>query len=389
MSTEFAQNQETDAIQEAISGADIELNLEFLRSAGLLDLPNPGPNTVGILDAVRALAADVSEKMECFGQRLAALESGDRASPEVRSSTTLSFDDAVTPAPEVRRLEQTPAPEVRRIDRSTPLLWADRPAVEAPDYNEVITWPDDEEENGGNSTKLFAVSENTSKVLTDSFLKGLSNPSRRQMREKFGDPRCPPTRVQKLDKIVKDRMSQEAAKMDKTLARLQALFLDIVGPLASILEDSEKGELTIEKATIAAKTALRFAGNASVQKARERRRRAITEMNPKLTELAEKDDIYESAAPMLFGDRFAKEAKEREEQLRCLDRASGRGRSQNFQYRRPLTSRRGGGISSGGRHGYGGPPSYNGRGRFHPYTFKNPQFRGKENYPGRGRGKQQ
>ena len=140
--------------------------------------------------------------------------------------------------------------------------------------------------------------------------------------------------------------------MDKTLARLQALFLDIVGPLASILEDAEKAT---KKVTTAARTALRFAGNASVQMARERRRRAIAEMNPKLTELAEKDDIYESAAPMLFGDQFAKEAKEREEQLRCLDRASGRGRSQSFQYCRPLTSRRGGGISTGGRQGYGGP----------------------------------
>ena len=90
--------------------------------------------------------------------------------------------------------------------------------------------------------------------------------------------------------------------MDKTLARLQALFLDIEGPLASILEDAEKGELTIARATTAARTALRFAGNASVQMARERRRRAIAEMNPKLTELPEKDDIYESAAPMLFGD---------------------------------------------------------------------------------------
>ena len=140
MWTEFAQNQESDAIQEAISGTDIELNLEFLRSAGLLDLPNLEPNTVDILDAVRTLATDVSEKMECFGQWLAALESGDRASPEVRSSTALSFYDAVTPAPEVRRLEQTPAPEVQRIDQSMPLLWADRPVNEVPDY-EVVTWP--------------------------------------------------------------------------------------------------------------------------------------------------------------------------------------------------------------------------------------------------------
>ena len=34
-------------------------------------------------------------------------------------------------------------------------------------------------------------------------------------------------------------------------------------------------------------------------------------MNPKLSELADKDSVYKDAPPMLFGDQFAKEAKER------------------------------------------------------------------------------
>lgn len=79
--------------------------------------------------------------------------------------------------------------------------------------------------------------------------------------------------------------------MDKTLAKLQALLLDVVGPLTSIIEEAEKGELTAEKAMTAARIALRFAGNALVQMARKRRRRAIMEMNSKLTELADKDSI--------------------------------------------------------------------------------------------------
>ena len=47
--------------------------------------------------------------------------------------------------------------------------------------------------------------------------------------------------------------------------------------------------------------------------------------NPKLVDMAESDTIilFEDAAPNLFGDKFAKEAKDREDQLRCLDRASG------------------------------------------------------------------
>ena len=136
-------------------------------------------------------------------------------------------------------------------------------------------------------------------------------------------------------------MSQESVKLDRALARLQALFLDTVGPLATILEEGEKGRLTVDKARTAAKTALRIA---SVQMSRERCKRAITEMNNKLIELSEKDSIYEDAPPMLLVDQFAKETKEREEQLRCLDKASGRGESE-FLWSPPSGS-----TSEGGAH---------------------------------------
>ena len=112
----------------------------------------------------------------------------------------------------------------------------------------------------------------------------------------------PPTQVPKMDKMVKDRISQESVKLDKSLA----LVVDAVGPMTTILEEGEKGSLNAELAMNAARMALRFLGNASVQLSRERRKRAIAEMNNKLIELAEKDSIYEDASPMLFGDQFAK-----------------------------------------------------------------------------------
>ena len=43
-------------------------------------------------------------------------------------------------------------------------------------------------------------------------------------------------------------------------------------------------------------------------------------MNRKLVELADKDAIHEEAPPMLFGDHFVKKAKDREDQLRALDK---------------------------------------------------------------------
>ena len=131
----------------------------------------------------------------------------------------------------------------------------------------------------------------------------------------------------KLDKMVKDRLHQETAKLDQVLARIQALTLDAVGPLTTIIDQAEAGALTMEGVVAAARMAIKFIGNASVQISQERRKKAIMDMNPKLVDMAESDTIFEDAAPNLFGNKFAKEAKDREDQLRCLDRASGRGRS--------------------------------------------------------------
>ena len=90
----------------------------------------------------------------------------------------------------------------------------------------------------------------------------------------------------KLDKMVRDRMSQEAVKLDRSLARPQALCVDAVGPQATLLELAEQDQLTAEGAVSLTKLALRFVGNASMQISRERRKRAIEDMNGKLVELA-------------------------------------------------------------------------------------------------------
>lgn len=112
--------------------------------------------------------------------------------------------------------------------------------------------------------------------------------------------------------MVKDRLNQETAKLNRVMARIQALMLDVVGPLTTIIEQAEAGTLTAEKAVAAARIAIKFTGNASVQISQERRKKAITDMNPKLVDMvdtAEKDAICEDAAPDLFGDKFAKEPR--------------------------------------------------------------------------------
>ena len=119
------------------------------------------------------------------------------------------------------------------------------------------------------------------------------------------------------------------------MARFKALSLNVGGPLATIIYLGESGALTAEKVIAAAKLAVKFAGNALVQISRERHKRAILDMNPKLSDVGEKDTVYKDAAPELVGDKFAKEAKEREEQLHYLDRASGRGKGHPFHRGRP------------------------------------------------------
>ena len=57
---------------------------------------------------------------------------------------------------------------------------------------------------------------------------------------------------------------------------------------------------------------------------RERRKNALQSMNPRLANMAEDDAIYRTATPSVFGDGFCKRAKERAEELRCLNMVVGR-----------------------------------------------------------------
>ena len=180
---------------------------------------------------MKALASDVSGKLDSFGRRLEALESQSGGTGGAESSSNTS-----TPAPEALRSDclapshegSTPCREGLTPCHGGPTPWADRSVNEVPNYDKVLVWPEDDEE--ASSSKIFAVSE---KVLRESFLEGIPAPSRKQLRERFGDPKCPPMQVPRVDKIVTDRVSQEKIKLDKALARLQAMFLDAVGPSAT------------------------------------------------------------------------------------------------------------------------------------------------------------
>lgn len=120
-------------------------------------------------------------------------------------------------------------PEVQKMAIPAPnqqsLLWADQPPDEVPDYN---------------------CSARQRTQIQVPFSKNITNPACKQLREKHGEQRCPPTRVPKLDKMVWNRISKEAVKLDWSLARLQALCMDAAGLLVALLEQAEQGQLSVE-----------------------------------------------------------------------------------------------------------------------------------------------
>ena len=99
-------------------------------------------------------------------------------------------------------------------------------------------------------------------------------------------------------------------------------MLDAVGPVTYILESAVKGELTQKAAIEAAQTALKLLGNASGNANRERRKSALQSLNPSLVDMAEDEAIYKTAGPLLFGEGFTKKAKERDDELKCLNQAT-------------------------------------------------------------------
>ena len=82
-----------------------------------------------------------------------------------------------------------------------------------------------------------------------------------------------------------------------------------------IPEEVQKGSLTPQSAAEAAKAALMLLGNASAQMAKERRKKVTKDLNKDLITLAEDPEMFEEAAPLLFGASFEKKMKDHLESL--------------------------------------------------------------------------
>ena len=91
-------------------------------------------------------------------------------------------------------------------------------------------------------------------------------------------------------------MCQGAVDLDWSLARLQALCVDAIGPLATFLELAEQDQLTAEGVVSLTKLELRLCQMLQC-------RYHVKEESGQLkrdSKLVEQDSIYEKAAPMLL-----------------------------------------------------------------------------------------
>ena len=87
------------------------------------------------------------------------------------------------------------------------------------------------------------------------------------------DTKCP-----KLDTVVKQNLSKDVKDSDVNVAKLQTLMLDAVAPLVHILEEAQRGTLTLKTATEAAGTAFALLGNASAHVTCDRRKRVLRDV---------------------------------------------------------------------------------------------------------------
>ena len=79
--------------------------------------------------------------------------------------------------------------------------------------------------------------------------------------------------------------------------------------------------MTLEEARSAIMDSLRLLGNVSNQISKIWRKRVLKTVNPELQDLTE-EDLFQEAAPALFGSSFEAEMKDRAESLKLISKAA-------------------------------------------------------------------
>ena len=121
--------------------------------------------------------------------------------------------------------------------------------------------------------------------------------------------------------MVKQNLTKEIRDADSNVAKLQTLTLDAVAPLVHILEEAQRGSLTVKTAVDAAGAALAYLGNASAHMTCEPRKQVLRDLNKDLLPHTEDKEAFKGATPLLFGETFERRMKDHLKSLKCLRRS--------------------------------------------------------------------
>ena len=218
------------------------------------------------------------------------------------------------------------SPLVQQVGDEVP-TWAERMELKT----ETLT-------SSGDEIRPVKVREETELVLQKAFAP-LKNQDHRALRHQFLVPDMPLTMAPKLDKVMAAECIPAVRTSDQSLARLQALMLDTVGPLTDLRErisrsvssegqeDEEDQGLDLQVVEDSVQSALAFLGNAATQFSAYRRTKILEEYNKDLVSFSEEvEPDLRAAAPLLFGQSFTKQAADHLGQVEALRKVKGKGK---------------------------------------------------------------
>ena len=215
-----------------------------------------------------------------------------------------------------------PSPLIPVEDEVSPVVsWADRMELES----EPLT-------SSGDEVRPVKIRDESELVLHKAFTP-LKNPDRRALRRQFVVPDLPITMAPKLDKVMAAECLPTVRSTDQSLARLQALMLDAVGPLTDLMErmagtpEEEDQGIDLQVVEDAVHSALAFLGNAATQFSTYRRTKILEEYNKDLVSFSEEmEPDLRAAAPLLFGSSFTKQAADHLSQVEALRKVKGKNK---------------------------------------------------------------
>ena len=128
----------------------------------------------------------------------------------------------------------------------------------------------------------------------------------------------------KLDASMARLVRGDVVARDRVLSRFQHFTLDAAAPIIGILDQLASGEsVDHDVLQTGLSNALKLLGNTHAHFSVERKQNVLKSLNPDLLHLAS-EDLFDEAAPNLFGSGFAKVTKERSDAMSALRQAKSK-----------------------------------------------------------------